>query len=87
MMKDYRPPKDNDPFSAILDDIPSEIDALHNGVYVGAEQLKIMNRKREVYRNWIDLHPITKKNLLLLERDGYRIPERASGEEHVLDLV
>ncbi|OBZ66419.1 Clamp-binding protein CrfC [Grifola frondosa] len=86
MMENYRPPKDSNIFAAILDDIP---DTLGDSRSVGTDEqaLKLMTRKREVYKNWIDLHPTTKSNLLRFEKAGYRIPERASGEEHVLDLL
>jgi hypothetical protein len=85
MMEVYCPPKDNDLFSALLDDVPGEADA--KGDTNASEALKLMGRKREIYKNWIDLHPVTKSNLLKFEKDGYRIPESASGEDHVLDLV
>lgn len=90
MMEGYHPLNDADLFSALLDDIPCDVDSLNgdeHNVTIDIEELKIINLKREVYKNWIDLHPTTKRNLIRFEKNGYRIPEMASGDEHVLDLV
>jgi hypothetical protein len=85
MMKDYSPSKETNQFSAVLDDM-SEADGLdgrHCDPGAVAEHLK----KRNIYKNLVDLHPMTKINLLKFEEDGFRIPKHASGENQVQDLV
>lgn len=85
-MEAYIPSKETNQFQALMEDIPDDANPLDDGCSTRgavAEHLK----KRLIYKNWSDLHPTTKRNLLKFENDGYRIPERASGEEHVLDLV
>ncbi|KIJ60881.1 hypothetical protein HYDPIDRAFT_43073 [Hydnomerulius pinastri MD-312] len=84
LMKDYRPPTDNDLFSALLDDdMSEETEEQEHGV----NSLTEINQMREIYLKWVDLHPETKRNLLRFEESSFLIADSASGREHIVDLL
>jgi hypothetical protein len=44
-------------------------------------------RLRIIHSQWVDLHPITRQNLLKFETPGFKLPKMASGEQEVKNLV
>jgi hypothetical protein len=87
-MANFRVPKDADPFSEALGDIQDDDeDTEVIGMSPAMSDVKELNLRREIYSNWIDLHPTTKNNLLRFEQDDYHLPAQASGEENVCELV
>ena len=83
LMQNYKPPKEKDTFESFFQDNPEETQTSEATDDSSAEA----DRLQEIYRAWTDLHPITQKNVLKFEKYGYRIPEKASGDENVRDLV
>jgi len=86
MIADYQPSKEPDLLSTLQDELSSTA-TVQNNRDRDREAMAEYMKKREIYNNWIDLQPTTKSNLHKFERIGYRIPDSASGDEHVRDLV
>ena len=86
MMAEYQPSKEPDLISTLQDELSSTA-TVQNNCDRDREAVAEYTKKREIYNNWIDLQPTTKSNLRKFERIGYRIPDSASGDEHVRDLV
>lgn len=40
-----------------------------------------------LYNDWVDLHENTKKNLKVFEQSSFSLPDSASGDEAVVNLV
>ena len=72
-MQTYQPPPEN-LFEALLSDAPSE---------PSDEEILF----RTIHREWIDLHAVTRDNLLKFETPGFRLPRMATGEQNVRALV
>jgi len=72
-MQTYQPPPEN-MFEALLSDAPSE---------PSDEEIFL----RTIHSQWIDLHAVTRDNLLKFETPGYRLPRMATGEQNVKVLV
>jgi len=69
----YQPPSE-DMFEALRSNAPSK---------PPAEEFLL----RKMHSQWIDLHPVTRDNLLKFENPKFRLPRMASGEQNVKDLV
>lgn len=76
-MRTYEPPSENI-FDALLSDGLS--DALSEP---SEEEVKL----RRIHSEWIDLHAITRSNLLKFENPHFQLPRQASGERDVKNLV
>ena len=76
-MATYEPPSENI-FDSLLSDDPSD-----GSSEPSEEEVKL----RMIHREWIDLHAFTRSNLLKFENPRFRLPEEATGEEDVKDLV
>ena len=72
-MKNYQPPPEN-MFEALLSDAPSE---------PSEEEILL----RTIHSQWIDLHAVTRDNLLKFETPGFKLPRMATGEQNVKVLV
>ena len=72
-MRTYQPPPEN-MFEALLSDAPSE---------PSEEEILL----RTIHSQWIDLHAVTRDNLLKFEQPGYKLPRMATGEQNVKTLV
>ena len=72
-MQTYQPPPEN-MFEALLSDAPSE--PSDEGILL-----------RTIHSQWIDLHAVTRDNLLKFETPGFRLPRMATGEQNVKILV
>ena len=72
-MANFKPPSD-DPFSSAL--------AGNSRTAAGTDA-----RKVEIYNKWADLHQVTKDNLVMFEKKGFRLPAKAKGEVNVATLV
>jgi hypothetical protein len=72
-MQTYQPPPEN-MFEALLSDAPSE----------PSEEEVLL---RTIHSQWIDLHAVTRDNLLKFEIPGFRLPRMATGEQNVKTLV
>ncbi len=83
MMKNYNPPKDNDAYAALFDDPDGAV--ISKGL--NSNTIREANDKREIFKNWVDLHNKTKENLLRFEQPNFTLPEEATGREDVIDLV
>jgi hypothetical protein len=76
-MRNYKPPSENIFESLLSDDLadassePSE------------EEVKL----RKIYNEFIDLHAVTRSNLLKFENPQFQLPRHASGEKDVKNLV
>ena len=77
MMRTYQPPSEN-LFDALLSDYLS--DALSE-----PSEEEVMLRK--IHSQWIDLHAITRSNLLKFESPRFQLPRQATGEQDVKNLV
>lgn len=86
MMAEYQPSKEPDLISVLQDELSSKAND-QIGKECDVATVAENSKKREIYNNWNDLQPTTKSNLLKFETNGYRIPDSASGDEHVRDLV
>ena len=73
MMQDYRHPPEH-VFEVLLCDAPSE---------PSDEEILF----RRIHSQWIDLHAVTRNNLLRFEKPGFRLPRMAIGEQNVKALV
>ncbi|KAH7927605.1 hypothetical protein BV22DRAFT_1127292 [Leucogyrophana mollusca] len=90
MMANFMLPPDVDPFAGVLDGDHSDDDECDMGnvnVTLNEAHTQEQARLREIYTNWIDLHPTTKANLLRFEQDDYEIPGKACGEDGILQLA
>ena len=76
-MATYVPTSENI-FDSLLSDNPSDASSEPS-----EEEVKL----RTIHREWIDLHAITRSNLLKFENPGFRLPSEATGEKDVKDLV
>ena len=72
-MQTYQPPLEN-MFEALLSDALSE---------TSDEEIFL----RTIHSLWIDLHAVTRDNLLKFETPGFRLPQMATGEQNVKVLV
>ena len=72
-MQIYQPPQEN-MFEALLSDAPSE---------PSEEEIFL----RTIHSQWIDLHAVTRDNLLKFETPGFILPRMATGERNVKILV
>jgi hypothetical protein len=72
-MQNYQPPPEN-MFEALLSDAPSQ----------PSEEEVLL---RTIHSQWIDLHAVTRDNLLIFETSGFKLPRMASGEQNVKTLV
>ena len=72
-MQTYQPPSENI-FEALLSDTPSE--PLEEEILL-----------RTIHSQWIDLHTVTRNNLLKFENPGFKLPRMATGEQNVKTLV
>ena len=72
-MQNYQPPPEN-MFEALLSDAPSE---------PSEEEILL----RTIHSQWIDLHAVTRDNLLKFETPGFKLPRMATGEQNVKVLV
>ena len=82
-MRNYVPPRENDAYSALFDDPHSPV--VSKGIT--SDTIREANEKREIFKNWNDLHLKTKDNLLRFEQPNFTLPEEAIGREDVIDLV
>ena len=73
-MQTYEPPSENIFDSLLYEAPPSE---------PSEEDVKL----RTIHREWIDLHVITRRNLLQFEESGFELPKKAIGEQDVTNLV
>ena len=44
-------------------------------------------RLKELHAQWVDLHAVTRANLMRFERPGFRFPSKAIGHTDVKNLV
>ena len=72
-MQTYQPPPEN-MFEALVSDAPSE---------PSDEEVLL----RTIHSQWIDLHAVTRDNLLKFETPGFSLSQMATGEQDVKDLV
>ena len=72
-MQTYQPPPEN-MFEALLSGAPSE---------PSDEEILL----RTIHSQWIDLHAVTRDNLLKFENPGFKLPRMATGEQSVKTLV
>jgi hypothetical protein len=72
-MQTYQPSPEN-LFEALLSDAPSE---------PSDEEILL----RTIHSQWVDLHAVTRDNLLKFERPGFELPRMATGEQNVKILV
>ena len=72
-MQTYQPPP-GDVFEVRLSDAPSK----------PSEEEALL---RTIHNQWIDLHTVTRDNLLKFEDLGFTLPGMASGEQNVKNLV
>ena len=72
-MQTYQPPPEN-MFEAPLSDAPSE----------PSEEETLL---KAVHSQWVNLHDVTRENLLMFEAPGFELPRVAIGEQHVKILV
>ncbi|KIM91568.1 hypothetical protein PILCRDRAFT_133336 [Piloderma croceum F 1598] len=86
MIAGYQPSKEPDLISTLQDELSSTA-TVQNNYDRDRGAVAEYTKKREIYNNLIDLQPTTKSNLRKFERIGYRIPDSASGDEHVCDLL
>jgi hypothetical protein len=77
MMKIYKPAPEN-MFKPLPSDPPP--DTLYA---LSEEEFKL----RTIHSEWIDLHPITRANLLKFEDPHFSLPSMAAGEQGVKNLV
>ena len=75
-MQTYQPPPEN-MFEALLSDAPSEPPELSD------EKILL----RMIHSQWIDLHAVTRDNLLKFETPGFVLSRMAAGEQDVKTLV
>ena len=73
MMQNYQPPP-KEMFEAQFSDAPSK---------PSEEEILLWT----IYSQWIDLHAVTRDNLLKFEDPGFILPQMASGEQNVKNLV
>jgi hypothetical protein len=73
-MQNYQPPAEN-MFEALLSDDPPEEPS--------EEEILL----RIIHSQWINLHVVTRDNLLKFETSGFKLPRMASGEQNVKTLV
>ena len=76
-MRTYQAPAEN-PFESLLSDILSDVPSEPS-----AEEVEL----RTIHSQWIDLHTITKSNLLKFEDPRFELPKRARGQHDVKNLV
>jgi len=76
-MRTYTPQSENT-FESLLYDAPSDAPSEPS-----AEEVKL----RTIHREWIDLHAITRSNLLKFENPEFELPKMATGERDVKNLV
>ena len=72
-MQNYQPPPE-DMFEAILSGVSSK---------PSDEEILL----RTIRSQWINLHAITRENLLKFETPGFKLPRMAAGEQNVKALV
>ena len=72
-MQTYEPPPEN-MYEALLADAPSQ---------PSEDEILL----RTIHSQWIDLHAVTRENLLKFETPGYKLPRMATGEKNVKNLV
>ena len=72
-MQNYQPPPKN-MFEALLSDAPSE---------PSEEEILL----RTIHSQWVNLHAVTRDNLLEFETPGFKLPRVATGEQDVKVLV
>ena len=72
-MQTYQPPPENW-FETLLSDAPSE----------PSDEETLL---KTIHREWIDLHAVTRDNLLLFETPGFQLPPMTTGEQNVKVLV
>jgi len=72
-MQAYQPPPEN-MFEALLSAAPSE----------PSEEETLL---RTIHSQWVNLHATTRDNLLKFEKPGFTLPQSASGEQDVGNLV
>ena len=72
-MQDYQPPPE-DMFEALLSVAPPE---------PSEEEILL----KTIYSQWVDLHAVTRDNLLQFETPGFKLPRMATGEQDVKVLV
>ena len=75
-MRDYEPPSENI-FDWLLSDAPD----------VPPEPSEEDIKLRKIHREWVDLHAVTRSNLLKFESPHFYLPRQASGEQDVQNLV
>ena len=73
-MQNYQPPEEN-LFEALVSEAPSEPPS--------DEEVLL----RTIHSQLIDLHPVTRDNLLKFETPGFSLSQMATGEQDVKDLV
>jgi hypothetical protein len=76
-MENYQPPSEN-MFESLLSDDPSD-----TSYEPSEDEVKL----RTIHSEWIDLHAITRANLLKFENPRFRLPNMAAGEQDVKNLV
>jgi hypothetical protein len=76
-MRNYEPASEN-MLESLLSDDPSD-----TSYEPSEEEVKL----RTIHSEWIDLHPITRANLLKFEDPRFRLPSTAAGEQDVKNLV
>ena len=75
-MRDFKPPSENI-FDSLLSDAPD----------APSEPSKEEVKLRRIHSEWIDLHAVTRSNLLKFENPRFHLPRQASGERDVKNLV
>lgn len=76
-MRTYQPPSENI-FDSLLSDSPPDVPSEPS-----AEEVKL----RTIHREWIDLHIVTRSNLLKFENPRFELPKKATGQHDVKNLV
>ena len=72
-MQTYQPPPEN-VFEAPLSDAPSEL---------SEEEILL----KAIHSHWVNLHDVTRENLLMFETPGFELPLMAIGDQYVKILV
>ena len=75
-MRTYAPPSE-DIFDTLFSDVPD----------APSEPSEDEVKLRTIHREWIDLHAITRSNLLKFESPDFHLPRQATGEQDVKNLV
>ncbi|KLO16273.1 hypothetical protein SCHPADRAFT_995240 [Schizopora paradoxa] len=81
-MEHYKPPIEENRYDALFEAVP-------DGPILAPTSKNIREAEEAlgIYRNWIDLHANTKRNLKRIEGPNFALPDKAEGAEDVTDLL